>query len=132
MLADGVLTVIAERNLPAVLLLSVTTCIDPIVIDILALDNATVGVKLTVNEVLFTTDVIMVLLANWPVPLLTMGVVPTQELLVVPVIVTVEAELEAVVVLLYKFHCIDPEPAPGAGNTVAAIIIFTLKKRLLF
>jgi hypothetical protein len=74
----------------------------------------------------------MVLLANWPVPLLTMGVVPTQELLVVPVIVTVEAELEAVVVLLYKFHCIDPEPAPGAGNTVAAILIFTLKNGYYF
>ena len=79
------------------------------------------------------TDVIIVLFANCPVPLLTTGVAPIQPRLVVPLAnVIVEAELEAVVVLLYKFHCIDPEPAPGAGNTVAAILIFTLKKRLLF
>ena len=89
---------------------------------IFALLNATVGVRLTVNEVLFTTDVITVLLANCPVPLFTLGVAPThRESVVVPVIVTVEALLDAVVVLLYRFHCTDPDAAPGAGNTVAGI-----------
>jgi hypothetical protein len=79
----------------------------------------------TVNEVLFITDVITVLVANVPVPLLITGVSPTHLVSVVPIDnVIVVLLLDPVTVIEYVFHCTEPEAAPGAGNIVAGILIF--------
>ena len=124
-LGVGVLTTSDDLNFPTVLLRSVTTCIAPFVREIVALDNATVGAMFTVNEVLFITDVIIVLVANVPVPLVTTGVNPTDRLSTVPLaVVIVLPLLEPVTVLVYVFHCREFEPAPGAGNIVAGMYVF--------
>ena len=62
-----------------------------------------------------------VLLANDPVPLVTLGVNPSNLLSVsLPDRVTVVPLLDAVAVVVYVFHCTEPT-VPGAGNTVAGI-----------
>jgi hypothetical protein len=72
-----------------------------------------------------TTDVIIVLGANCPVPLVITGVSPTHRLSVVPLDKVIALTLlEPVTVLVYVFHCTEFEPAPGAGNLVAGIKVF--------
>jgi hypothetical protein len=71
------------------------------------------------------TDVIVVLGANCPVPLDTLGVVPTHRVSVAPLDnVIVVPLLDAVAVAEYVLHCIEPDPAPGAGKIIAGMIIF--------